>query len=162
MPPLEVAPDGGGNVDDNVGHGRQLSTEGWTSPPISGTLPRVSIYPEVEVEQSYTQVKHALGWGSYQARSDTAIRRHWRLVCCAFSFCWWAYGRLPASLEEPPQPENEAVPVEPAGRGKNEGTEILAGSLEGSKGVAGAVGDAVALLEGILRSAPAGGTKSAA
>jgi hypothetical protein len=114
------------------------------------------------VEQSYKQVKHALGWGSYQARSDTAIRRHWRLVCCAFSFCWWAYGRLPASLEEPPQPENEAVPVELAGRGKNEGTEILAGSLEGSKGVAGAVGDAVALLEGVLRSAPSIRARSAA
>jgi SRSO17 transposase len=39
------------------------------------------------VEQSYKQVKHALGWSDYQVRSDTAIRRHWQLVCCAFSFC---------------------------------------------------------------------------
>jgi hypothetical protein len=44
------------------------------------------------VEQSYKQVKHALGWSQYQVRSDIAIRRHWQLVCCAFSFCWWAYG----------------------------------------------------------------------
>lgn len=47
------------------------------------------------VEQSYKQVKHVLGWSDYQVRSDLAIRRHWQLVCCAFSFCWWAYGRLP-------------------------------------------------------------------
>ncbi len=40
------------------------------------------------VEQSYKQVKHALGWSQYQVRNDHAIRRHWQLVCCAFSFCW--------------------------------------------------------------------------
>jgi hypothetical protein len=32
------------------------------------------------VEQSYKQVKHALGWSDYQVRTDTAIRRHWQLV----------------------------------------------------------------------------------
>ena len=41
------------------------------------------------VEQSYKQVKHALGWSQYQVRSDKAIRRHWQLVCCAFSFYWY-------------------------------------------------------------------------
>jgi hypothetical protein len=41
------------------------------------------------VEQSYKQIKHTLGWAQYQVRSDTAIRRHWALVCCAFTFCWW-------------------------------------------------------------------------
>jgi hypothetical protein len=39
------------------------------------------------VEQSYKQVKHVLGWSDYQVRSDIAIRRHWQLVCCAFTFC---------------------------------------------------------------------------
>jgi hypothetical protein len=39
------------------------------------------------VEQSYKQVKQALGWAQYQVRSDLAIRRHWQLVTCAFSFC---------------------------------------------------------------------------
>ncbi len=59
------------------------------------------------VEQSYKQVKHVLGWSDYQVRSDLAMRRHWQLVCCAFSFCWWAYGRLPAyALEEPAETEN--------------------------------------------------------
>jgi SRSO17 transposase len=42
------------------------------------------------VEQSYKQVKGTLGWADYQVRDDRGIRRHWQLVCCAFSFCWWA------------------------------------------------------------------------
>ena len=74
------------------------------------------------VEQSYKQVKHALGWSDYQVRSDLAIRRHWQLVCCAFSFCWWAYGHLPASLEEPTDTQEntpEDTPADgPAERGK--------------------------------------------
>jgi hypothetical protein len=41
------------------------------------------------VEQGYKQVKQELGWADFQVRSDRAIRRHWALVCCAFSFCWW-------------------------------------------------------------------------
>jgi SRSO17 transposase len=45
------------------------------------------------VEQGYRQVKGALGWADFEVRSDRAIRRHWQLVCCAFSFCWWAYLR---------------------------------------------------------------------
>jgi DDE superfamily endonuclease len=42
------------------------------------------------VEQGYKQVKNELGWAQFQVRSDRAIRRHWALVCCAFSFCWQA------------------------------------------------------------------------
>jgi hypothetical protein len=64
------------------------------------------------VEQSYKQVKHALGWSQYQVRSDLAIRRHWQLVCLAFSFCWWAYGRLPATLEEQAEGTQEDLPAE--------------------------------------------------
>ncbi|MBO0795678.1 MAG: hypothetical protein J2P36_32715, partial [Ktedonobacteraceae bacterium] len=41
------------------------------------------------VEQSDQQIKQALGWSKSQVRSDKAIRRHWQLVCCAFSFCWY-------------------------------------------------------------------------
>jgi hypothetical protein len=113
------------------------------------------------VEQSYKQVKHALGWSAYQVRSDHAIRRHWQLACCAFTFCWWAYGRLPTDDDPTERPEDD-LPAGPAGRGGKETPGALAGSLEGSKGVVGAVGDAVALLEGVLRSAPATGAKSAA
>jgi hypothetical protein len=49
-------------------------------------------------EQSYKQVKQALGWAQYQVRADCAIRRHWHLVSCAFSLCWWA-GAYPAWAE---------------------------------------------------------------
>lgn len=45
------------------------------------------------VEQGYKQVKMTLGWAEYQVRSDRAIRRHWTLVCCAFTFCWWQADR---------------------------------------------------------------------
>ena len=71
------------------------------------------------VEQSYKQVKHALGWSAYQIRSDHAIRRHWQLACCAFSFCWWAYGRLLlASPEETSEQPEEDLCGSRAGKGK--------------------------------------------
>jgi hypothetical protein len=114
------------------------------------------------VEHSYKQVKHVLGWSDYQVRSDLAIRRHWQLVCLAFSFCWWAYGRLPASLEESAQTTNDAPPTESGGRGKKESQGIVARGLEGGKGMVGALDNAVAILEGVLRDAPASGAKSAA
>lgn len=41
------------------------------------------------IEQSYKQVKNTLGWAHYQVRKDIAIRRHWQMVCLAFTFCWW-------------------------------------------------------------------------
>jgi hypothetical protein len=58
------------------------------------------------VEQSYKQVKGELGWADFQVRSDPAIRRHWALVCCAFSFCWQAL-----LAEQPPSPESQAAPA---------------------------------------------------
>jgi len=112
------------------------------------------------VEQSYKQVKHVLGFSDYQVRSDLAIRRHWQLVCCAFTFCWWAYGRLPASLGEPAEMKND--PSESEGRGKKETSGALAGDFEGGKGVAGTLRNVVAILEGILRDAPTTSAKSAA
>src|SRR5215208_66091 len=47
------------------------------------------------------------------------MRRHWQLVICAFcafSLCWWAYGRLPT--EELAETENDPTSAEAAGRGK--------------------------------------------
>ena len=111
------------------------------------------------VEQSYKQVKHVLGWSDYQVRSDLAIRRHWQLVCCAFSFCWWAYGHLPT--EEVTETRNDA-PVDSAGRGEKESQAMLAGDFEGSKGVVGALHNAQSILEGVLREAPTAATRSAA
>jgi hypothetical protein len=111
------------------------------------------------VEQSYKQVKHALGWSDYQVRSDLAIRRHWQLVCLAFSFCWWAYGRLPT--EEPAETQ-EDPPAESAEGGEKESRGVVAGGPQGAEGVAGALRHALAILEGVQRSAPAAGAKSAA
>jgi hypothetical protein len=113
------------------------------------------------VEQSYKQVKHALGWSDYQVRSDIAIRRHWQLVCCAFSFCWWAYGRLPT--DEPTETEDATSATElAAGRGEKETTRgILAGGLENGERVVGALRNANSILEGVLREAPTTAAKSA-
>jgi hypothetical protein len=88
-----------------------------------------------------------------------AIRRHWQLACCAFSFCWWAYGRLP--IEEPAETENNLRP-ESAGRGGKESSGVLAGDLESGKGVAGAMDNAMAILESVLRDAPTASAKSVA
>ena len=75
------------------------------------------------VEQSYKQVKGALGWADYQVRSDVAMRRHWVLVWCAFSFCWWHLGHgaeeAPGWLDEGAAPVREGCePSEEAGREK--------------------------------------------
>jgi hypothetical protein len=75
----------------------------------------------VWVEQSYKQVKHSLGWAEYQVRSDLAIRRHWQLACCAFSFCWWALDQEdgPAlTLNETQQPASAAPTLPPTGAEK--------------------------------------------
>src|SRR5205085_5358773 len=47
------------------------------------------------VEHGYKQVKQELGWADFQVRADRAIRRHWSLVCCAFSFCWRTWFAAP-------------------------------------------------------------------
>jgi hypothetical protein len=80
------------------------------------------------------------------------MRRHWQLVFCAFSFCWWAYGRLPT--DELAETENPTIPSESAGRGKKAARRFLAGSTEGGEGMVGAMDHAEAILEGILREAP--------
>jgi len=102
---------------------------------------------------------YVLGFSDYQVRSDLAIRRHWQLVCCAFSFCWWAYGHLPT--EEVTEIRDDA-PVDSAGRGKKESRAMLAAGLEGSKGVVRALRNAQSILEGVLREAPTAGVRSAA
>ena len=96
--------------------------------------------------------------GDYQVRSDLAIRRHWQMVCCAFSFCWWAYGRLPT--EEPDK--TETLLPRPNRRKGEAARGFLAGRAEGGEGVVGAVDHAETILESVLRDAPAAGAKSAA
>lgn len=125
------------------------------------------------VEQSYKQVKYALGFSDYQVRSDRGIRRHWQLVCCAFSFCWWALAECDAralELGAPPRVSVESgteTPEAPktGARGKKERSppsDLMAGSFEGGEGLAGTLRNAHALLEGVLRQSPATTAKSAA
>ncbi|OGB35315.1 MAG: hypothetical protein A3F78_11735 [Burkholderiales bacterium RIFCSPLOWO2_12_FULL_61_40] len=63
------------------------------------------------IEQGYKQMKDELGWADFMVRSDRAIRRHWALVCCAFSFCWW-HATLQARMGEP-STQTAAVSVAP-------------------------------------------------
>jgi hypothetical protein len=133
------------------------------------------------VEQSYKQLKHALGWSQYQVRSDPAIRRHWQLVCWAFSFCWWASSDFleveasPAGVAVVATKKDEADTTttttttteteergKKGGRREEEAAAIVAESVEEGEGVVGAMGNAMALLEGILGSAPTKGVRRAA
>jgi hypothetical protein len=113
------------------------------------------------VEQGYKQVKGELGWADFQVRSDRAIRRHWQLVCCAFSFCWRAW-----FAEHPAQP----APVEPAAaapigvaRGERTSRQASRARRDGalaSDAAPGArlvdpVGRAGALVAGVVAGAPA-------
>lgn len=78
------------------------------------------------IEQSYKQMKDELGWADFMVRSDRAIRRHWTLVCCAFTFCCW-HGALQTRSSEssaPPeagkknqQRQDAAMLAAPAARG---------------------------------------------
>ncbi len=120
------------------------------------------------VEQSYKQVKHALGWSPYQVRSDKAIRRHWQLVWCAFSFCWYHASHATTNTTQeapkrpvPPAPPAPEVPAEKAGMGeKNQrgkrgaATSVLAAGVAGSARVVGALDHAAALLAWLVATAP--------
>src|SRR5205807_7530324 len=121
------------------------------------------------IEQSYKQVRDALGWADYQVRSDRAMRRHWQLVCCAFSFCWYHHSHsptdhvwLPESSECQMIEQEEQVPQCDWGAGeKNERTHprstapLLAKSPAKGESLVGAVDSAAALLEGLVHTAPA-------
>jgi hypothetical protein len=122
------------------------------------------------IEQSYKQVKNSLGWAHYQVRSDLAIRRHWQLVCCAFTFCWWANTDLLLEEEAPPgvvlEEEDASTSASMVQRGGKEGrkpaSSVLARGTKEGEDMAGALRNALALLEGVLREAPAQRTAKAA
>jgi hypothetical protein len=118
------------------------------------------------VEQSYKQVKGELGWADFQVRSDRAIRRHWQLVCLAFSFCWRAW-----FTEHPPprRPPDEQTADQAAVRGERTGQHGQAGHGRGLAGdtapgarLADPVGRAGALVAGVVDRAPAGPAAAAA
>jgi SRSO17 transposase len=126
------------------------------------------------IEQSYKQVKNSLGWAHYQVRKDISIRRHWQMVCCAFTFCWWESSNL-LEAETSPGVTLEAKESDPASETRTpEGGEkerrsseafsgpLVAGGAAKGEGMARTIRHAHALLEGVLGSAPARGAKSAA
>jgi hypothetical protein len=123
------------------------------------------------VEQSYKQVKGQLGWADFQVRGDTAIQRHWQLVCCAFAFCWWAWFRAPkeerdrfgarAQAHRAGTPAPPPAPMDAAGRGENRGrrglqsaapTRPLAGHPAARAGLADSLGAALAPVAGLVYS----------
>jgi SRSO17 transposase len=111
------------------------------------------------VEQGYRQLKGALGWADFQVRSDRAIRRHWHLVCCAFSFCWWAYLRRQATIVADQALDTApAATVEPAGgKRKHRGgtpNAVVAGGAAAGTGLVGPVDHALALLARLVERAP--------
>jgi len=112
------------------------------------------------VEQGYRQVKGALGGADCQVRSDRAIRRHWHLVCCAFSFCWWAYLRRQATIMvDQTLKTAPALTAGPAG-GKRRGygrtaDAVVAGGVAPGAGLARPLDHALALLARVVEHAPA-------
>jgi hypothetical protein len=135
--------------------------------PDDATLPPADLTEVVRlyglrmwVEQSYKQTKYALGWSQYQVRSDQAMRRHWQLVCCAFSFCWWHESHPATPIAGRPDEDLAPQPVadEAAGRGENARhapAGVLAGGAARRARVAGAVDHALALLAQLVAAAPA-------
>jgi hypothetical protein len=114
------------------------------------------------VEQGYKQVKGELGWADFQVRSDRAIRRHWQLVCCAFSFCWRAwFAEHPPPLRPPA--EQAAAPTgavwgDSTGQQREHARRAggLAGGAAPGARLADPVGRARALLAGVVAGGPAG------
>jgi DDE superfamily endonuclease len=112
------------------------------------------------VEQGYKQVKDELGWADFQVRSDRAIRRHWTLVCCGFSFCWHAGHAQAAPAAEPAAlpAATGASPAQAAARGAQQRLDpdrrhragrhrgvVASGAAAGAR-LAGPVGVVAALL----------------
>lgn len=123
------------------------------------------------VEQSYKQVKGALGFADFQVRADHAIRRHWHLVFCAFSFCWWAYvvarnKRDTVAVDPVPKAQPaieipEAVGEKRRGR-RGKPAPVMAGGAQRSAELVGSVDHALALLASVVEFAPADRAASAA
>jgi DDE superfamily endonuclease len=129
------------------------------------------------VEQGYKQVKGELGWADFQVRADAAIQRHWHLVCCAFTFCWWAWFQAEGSEEAAPASGDAAAapaaptPTVPVAVGRGENTlqsggrrprairlGVMAGDGAPGPRLAGPVAPARALLARLVLPTPTTGT----
>ena len=127
------------------------------------------------VEQGYKQLKRELGWADFMVRSDQAIRRHWQLVFCAFSFCWraWFTTGPPTGPIAPPVKTEPASRAEPdtasaSARGENDAPADrpttpgrLAAGAPPRPRMAGSLDVPLALLARLVERAPASGTAGA-
>jgi hypothetical protein len=116
------------------------------------------------VEQSYKQVKSTLGWAQYQVRTGRAILRHWILVYCAFTFCWWqaaqSAGTAPSLGDPALQPKRNRTTVQAPGEKKprrSQATALphVARRAQASAKLVRAGDHAQALLVRLFASAPA-------
>jgi hypothetical protein len=119
------------------------------------------------VEQGYKQVKAELGWADFQVRSDRAIRRHWALVWCAFSFCWQSFlADHPTRPEPSPNAQAAATAArgaQPTGhRGGTGRAPVVAAGTASGAGLADPMDRVAALLAVVVASAPAAAAPSAA
>jgi SRSO17 transposase len=144
-----------------------LRRPGRQQPSASAAFPAAELAEVVRlyglrnwVEQSYKQVKHELGWADFQVRGDRAIRRHWTLVCCAFSFCWQAwFAEHPPPRPRADEPAAAQAAVwgegtgQPGGQARDGG---LAGDATPGARLADPLGRAGALVAGGVDRAPAG------
>ena len=136
-----------------------------TSPARQSTLPAADLSDVVHyyglriwVEQTYKQVKQHLGWAQYQVRSDRAMRRHWQLVCCAFTFCWWALRHDLLTLDPAQQPQPTAAEARPEEKKPTPGTRRppqLADRPPTRPGLARTLAHATAVLVRLVDQAPA-------
>jgi len=117
------------------------------------------------VEQGSKQVKGELGWADFQVRSDRAIRRHWALVCCAFSFCWQALLATQPTAQPAAPRSRAAAPAaargaKPTGHRRRTSQGLLASGAAGGAGLADPLERAGALLAVVVAStaAPAAAT----
>ena len=119
------------------------------------------------VEQGYKQVKGELGWADFQVRSDRAIRRHWTLVCCAFSFCWQAFlaehPSQPASADPQAAAPSAARGAQATGhRRQTSRQKLVADGVASGAGLADPMDRAATLLAGVVANTTAPATATAA
>ena len=129
-------------------------------PQVGASLPEiVRLYGLLDwVEQSYQQVETILGWAQFEVRRSRAIRRHWLLVFCAFTFCWWQASQHRAerlSAQHPArQRSSTGLPVPLPGQKKPEPPPGLSRPpLTGAR-LARTSQFAQALVAGVLEAAP--------
>jgi SRSO17 transposase len=112
------------------------------------------------VEQSYKQVKQSLGWAQYQVRADMAIRRHWQLICCAFSFCWWAADYSESLAFNPALHPEMETEIDEKKKPSRTDIPFLADGASPDPGLVGALDHAAAILAGVVGQAPASAVAS--